>query len=211
MKLYGFPGSPNTWKVRALIAHLGLPVEDVLVDLAKGEHRAPAYLALNPSGRTPTLTDGDFVLWESQAIMQYLAEQRPNPLWPDDAKARADIARWLAWNLAHWNAGTCQTLLYENLVKKVFDLGPPNAAAVASATAAFHKEASLLDRHLAAQPYLAKSGLSIADFAVAVPVAYAEMGGMPIGGYPHILEWSSRILALPAWRSTAPAPMAAAA
>jgi len=64
MKLYGFPGSPNTWKVRAVAAHLGLAVEDVFVDLMKGEQRAPDYLALNPTGRTPTLVDGDFVLWE---------------------------------------------------------------------------------------------------------------------------------------------------
>ena len=65
MKLYGFPFSPNTWKVRAVAAHLGLPVEDILVDLGKGEQRAPEYLSLNPTGRTPTLVDGDFKLGES--------------------------------------------------------------------------------------------------------------------------------------------------
>ena len=88
MKLYGFPGSPNTWKVRAVAAHLGLPVEDVHVDLKKGEQRAPAYLALNPTGRTPTLVDGDFVVWESAAIMQYLASRKPN------ATARSRTVRY---------------------------------------------------------------------------------------------------------------------
>ena len=80
MKLYGFPRSPNTWKVRAVAAQLAMPLELELVDLTKP--RAPAYLALNPTGRTPTLVDGDFVLWESNAIMQYLASQAPNSLWP---------------------------------------------------------------------------------------------------------------------------------
>ncbi len=73
MKLYGFPGSPNTWKVLALAQHAGVPIELVLVDLTKGDQRQPAYLALNPTGRTPALVDGDFVLWESTAILQYVA------------------------------------------------------------------------------------------------------------------------------------------
>src|SRR3954463_11342499 len=82
MKLYGFPLSPNTWKVRAVIAHLGLPVEEIFVDLSKGEQMAPSYLMLNPTGRTPTLVDGDFVLWESTAIINYLASKKPSTLWP---------------------------------------------------------------------------------------------------------------------------------
>ena len=83
MKLYGFAGSPRTWKVRALAAHLGIPLEYENLDAAKGDNRTPKYLALNPTGRTPTLVEGDFVLWESDAIMQYLASKKPNTLWPN--------------------------------------------------------------------------------------------------------------------------------
>ena len=103
MKLYGFPPSPNTWKVRAVAAHLSIPLELELVDLSKGGSHAPEYLAINPSGRTPTLVDGDFKLWESTAIMQYLASQKANSLWPNDPRVRADIMRWQSWNLAHWS------------------------------------------------------------------------------------------------------------
>jgi hypothetical protein len=67
MKLYGFPPSPNTWKVRAVAAQLGLPLQLEFVDLTKP--RTPEYLVLNPTGRTPTLVDGEFKLWESNAIM----------------------------------------------------------------------------------------------------------------------------------------------
>ena len=84
MKLYGFPPSPNTWKVRALAAHLGVPLELEFVDLSKGAQYMPAYLALSPSGRTPTLVDGDFKLWESNAILQYIAGKSANSLWPND-------------------------------------------------------------------------------------------------------------------------------
>ena len=73
MKLYGFPPSPNTWQVRALAAYLGVPLEFESVDLPKGGSRTPAFLAINPTGRTPVLVDGDFKLWETTAIMQYVA------------------------------------------------------------------------------------------------------------------------------------------
>ena len=105
MKLYGFPPSPNTWKVRAVAAQLGLPLDLEFVDLTKGQSHTPDYLALNPTGRTPALVDGDFKLWESTAIMQYLASQTPNPLWPNDARIRADIMRWQSWQLAALEQG----------------------------------------------------------------------------------------------------------
>src|SRR5215510_3316885 len=121
MKLYGFPHSPNTWKVRAVAAHLGLPLELHVVDLTKGEQRAPGYLALNPTGRTPTLIDGDLVLWESTAIMQYLAERKPNALWPSDARKRADIMRWQSWQLQHWGSEACGPLIFQRVVKKIVE------------------------------------------------------------------------------------------
>ena len=62
MKLYSFPASPNTWKVRAVAAHLGLPLECEFVDLTKGASHTPAYLSVNPTGRTPALVDGDFTI-----------------------------------------------------------------------------------------------------------------------------------------------------
>src|SRR5919206_2842910 len=102
MQLYGFPPSPNTWKVRAVAAHAGVPLTLEVIDLTKGEQRMPAYLALNPTGRTPALVDGDFVLWESTAIMQYLAGRAASPLWPDDVRTRADVTRWQSWEQQHW-------------------------------------------------------------------------------------------------------------
>ncbi len=211
MKLYGFPGSPNTWKVRAVAAHLGLAVQDVLVDLSKGEQRAPDYLALNPTGRTPTLVDGDFVLWESAAIMQYLASQRPNTLWPDDVRTRADIMRWQSWHLQHGAPGSCTPLLFERFVKRFFDMGAPDAAVVAKATQAFHREAAILEGHLSSRSHLVGDGLTLADFTVVSPLVYAAEAELPLDGYPRVRDWSAHVLALPAWRATAPTPAAQAA
>jgi glutathione S-transferase len=211
MKLYGFPPSPNTWKVRAVAAHLGIPLALEFVDLTKGQSRTPQYLALNPTGRTPVLVDGDFTLWESTAIMQYLASLKPNALRPDDARSQADVVRWQSWYLQHWGPEACEPMLFERLVKRFLDLGPPDAAVLAKATEAFHKEAAVLDAHLSARPYLVGTGLTLADFSVVSPLVYAAEGELPVDGYPHLRDWSARILALPAWRETAPTPAAQAA
>jgi glutathione S-transferase len=211
MKLYGFPPSPNTWKVRAVAAHLNVPLEFQFVNLAVGEQKTPEHLAFNPTGRTPILEDGDFILWESNAIMQYIASRSSNTLWPDEARARADISRWQCWQLAHWGGEATEPLIRERAVKSFLKLGPPDAAIVAEATEAFHREAGLLDAQLAKHAYLAGEILTLADFSVAAPLFYASEAQLPVAPYRHVRDWFSRVSALPAWRETAPAPAAAAA
>ncbi len=209
MKLYGFPPSPNTWKVRALAAQLGIPLELEFIDLTKP--RTADYLALNPTGRTPTLVDGEFVLGESNAIMQYLAGRSASTLWPNDARMRADIVRWQSWQLAHWSKEGCEPLIFNRLVKKLLNLGPPDEAAVAKGTEAFNREARVLDAHLAKHSYLVGNTLTLADFAVAAPLFYAKEGELPITPYAHLRDWFTRVSALPAWRDTAPQRPSAAA
>ena len=209
MKLYGFPPSPNTWKVSAVAAHIGVPLQLEIVDLTKP--RTPDYLKLNPSGRAPTLVDGDFVLWESTAIMQYVASRKPNSLWPDDARARADIVRWQSWDLAHWSKDGCVPLIFQRLVKGLLNMGPPDEAAIAKGTEAFAREARLLDAHLAKQPYLVGNAVTLADFSVAAPLFYTKEAELPVAPYAKVQEWFGRVSALPCWHATAPQFEAAAA
>ena len=210
MKLYGFPPSPNTWKVRAVAAHIGLPLALEFIDLTKGQQRTPEYLALNPTGRTPVLVDGDFALWESTAIMQYLAASASSPLWPDDARVRAAVVQWQSFDLQHWGKDGCQPLIFERLVKKIMGMGAPDAANVTKGTDAFHREARVLDDHLAKQPYLVGNAITLADFSVAAPLVYAKEAELPLAGYPDLAAWFARVSALPAWRDTAPNFAAAA-
>ena len=204
MKLYGFPASPNTWKARALASHLKTPLEFEFVDLTKGAQFAPAYLALSPTGRTPTLVDGDFTLWDSNAILQYIAAKNAAPLWPNDVRARADVTRWQCWELAHWGAQACGPLTFENLVKKFVNLGPADASVVAKAMEAFNKEAKMLDAHLGKRKYLVNDTLTIADFTVAAPLFHAQGAGMPVAPYANVRGWFERVSTLPCWSETAP-------
>lgn len=203
MKLYYFPSSPNSSKVHAVAIQLQLPLELEFVDIVKGESQTPAFLKLNPTGRTPILQDGDFILWESTAIMQYLASQIPNSLFPDNLQSRMDILRWMSWQLAHWYQA-CQALAYENFVKGLLQQGEPDAQIVQRATQRFHQEAIALNHHLAERQYLVGQALTLADFSVAGDLIYAVPGQFPLEDYPHIRAWYDRIESLPAWQQTLP-------
>ena len=185
MKLIGFPPSPNTWKVRADAAHLGIPTELDLVDLTKGQSHAPEYLSFNPTGRTPTLIDGDFKLWETGAILQYIASQKPNSLWPDDVRVRADIMRWQSWAIAHWDKEGCVPLLAERLIKQILNLGPPDEAVVATALEQFRKNAHVLADHLGRQRWLVGDDITLArirqfprraEFGLVLDLGHADTG-----------------------------------
>jgi glutathione S-transferase len=204
VKLYGFPPSPNTWKVQAAAQHMNAPVPLELIDLSKGAQRSEDFLALNPCGRAPVLVDGDFTLWESNAIMQYLAAKARSSLWPDDVRTRADIMRWQSWQLAHWNPSVTP-MIFENVVKPlVLKAGEPDAAVIARSHEALHKEAPILEKRLADHKYLVGETLTLADFSVAAPLFYAQPAKMPLERYPHIRRWFGEQAALPAWQETAP-------
>jgi glutathione S-transferase len=193
MKLYGFPASPNTWKVRATAHQLGVPLELEIVDLTKGAQRKPEYLAIN----------GDFNLWESAAIMQYLGTKKNFPMWPDHAKVRADIMRWQSWHLQHWSRGVTP-YIFENLAKAIMKIGPPDPKALAAAGEIFHPDAAMLDKHLGSREWLVGDAMTLADFTVVAPLVHAESGKIPLEKYSNIKRWMGNLLALPAWRETAP-------
>src|SRR5580704_11817261 len=154
MKLYFNPLSPNVRRVRLTAAHLGLDLEEKQLDFAKGEHKSPEYLALNPNGAVPTLVDGDLVLTESRAIMQYLASKKPEAgLLPRDEGARADVTRWQFWDAAHFSP-QLGTLGFEKIIKGMMGLGEPDAGKVQEALGNFRRFAAVLDKRLQGRQYI---------------------------------------------------------
>ena len=104
LKLHVFPLSPRAFKVLAVANHLGLDYEFCFCDLTKGDQKQAAFTAINPNQKMPALEDGAFKLWESNAIIQYLASKKPGVLAPTDAQGAADVARWLYWESTTWDA-----------------------------------------------------------------------------------------------------------
>lgn len=133
MKLYYNPISPNCRRVTLTAAHLGIPFDEEILDLLKGEHKSASYMELNPNGMIPTLVDGDLKIWESRGIVQYLASKKPNSgLLGKDEAERCDIGRWQNWDAAHLSRHV-GTILWGKVIKGMFDMGGPDEAAVLNA------------------------------------------------------------------------------
>ncbi len=200
MKLHVFPPSPRATKVIALANHLGLDCEIRIVNLATGEQHKPEFAALNPNERMPVLEDDNFVLWESNAILQYLASKNPGSgVWPAEARGQADVLRWLSWESADWFPA-CAVITFERFVKKLLNLGEPDSAQVAKGEAQFHKLALVLNNYLKNRKWLVGDRLTIADFAVGAPMAVAQPSGYPVQNYDEINRWYATIAELPAWQ-----------
>lgn len=206
MKLY-FSEVLNPRKACAVAKYLQLPVEFVPVALDRGEQHTPAFLALNPNGKVPVLVDGSTVLWESNAIMCYLARKAGSDLWPEDER-QIEILRWLMWDATEF-APQAGVLYFEHLIKPHFGLGGPDLAAVKKATEGFLRYAAVLDAHLHGRQYLVGNALSVADFAVAITLPYAEKAHIPLEPFPEIRRWHAQLNTLAAWRE--PFPEGAAA
>jgi glutathione S-transferase len=204
MKLYMNPLSPNVRRVRLTAAMLGLPLEEQPLDFAKGEHKRPEYLALNPNGAVPTLVDGVLILTESRAIMQYLAsKRRESGLLPPGDQACADVTRWQFWDAAHFSP-QLGTLTFEKIIKPLMGIGEPDQRKVDEAMVGFRRFGAVLDAHLTGKQYMVGDSLTIADLTIACSLMYAKQTDAPLGEFPNLQAWFSRISAMDAWRNTEP-------
>lgn len=202
MKLYVNPLSPNVRRVRFTAAVLGLELEEKLLDFAKGEHKNPEYLALNPNGAVPTLIDGDLVLTESRAIMQYLASKKPEfGLLPRDEAARADVTRWQFWDASHFSP-QLGTFTFEKLIKGMIGLGEPDLAKINEALANFRRFAAVLNQRLEGRQYVVGNALTLADLTLASSLMYAKQTEIPLAEFPNVERWFSQISALDAWKKS---------
>jgi glutathione S-transferase len=201
MQLY-YSDILSSRKACAVARYLKSPVEFRYLDLLKGDQQQPAYLAVNPNGKVPTLIDGEHVVWEADAVICYLAKRAGSDLWPDDLR-QIDIIRWFSWNAQHFyrHGGT---LYFENIVKRRFGLGEPDAAAVREAQEEFRRYAAVLTEHLEDRQWLVGDAITVADFSVAITLPYADQAAMPLSEFPVVRRWLDRLNAIEAWREPFP-------
>jgi glutathione S-transferase len=200
VKLY-YCETLNPRKVCAVARHLKLDIEFKRIDLSRGEQREPAFLALNPNGKVPVLEEGKRILWESNAIMCRLSELAGSDLWPHDER-QIEVVRWLCWDNVHFSRAA-GALYFEYLIKPLFG-GTPDGQAVQKATKDFKTAAAVLEGHLKQRRYLVDDALSVADFATAISLPYAERAHLPLQEFPAIAAWHERLNELFAWRQPYP-------
>lgn len=206
MKLYSDPRSPNCAKVLFAAAHLGVELDIEDFDLAQGQHRTAKFRDLNPNCKVPVLVDGDFVLWESNAILQYLcsvAGPRGVSALPADARSNADTMRWLFWSATEWGP-VVRPFLWERIAKRLLGLGDPDSDVLAAAEPPFRQAIEVLDRCLVGKRYLVGECLTLADIGVSSYLMYAKPAQLPLAGARHLQAWFERIQGMPAWRQCRP-------
>ncbi len=202
MELYADPITVNCKKVLAGFALMGIPYTLKKVDYFKSEQKNPDYMALNPMASLPAIKDGDLVLWESNAILQYAADKHHQyAFYSTEPKTRADINRWLFWESNSWFP-SCYVFLVDNCVKPLLG-GAPDPAVLAKEEPNFHRLASILDARLATSEWLCGPGPTIADIAVASPMHLRNWQKLPIAQHKHLHRWMTQnVEALPAWQKT---------
>ncbi len=203
MKLYAFYGSNNVRKVQAVAAALDLRLEMAWLSFAQRDHLKPGFLALNPNHKVPVLADGDFVLWESNAINRYLCAQRPgNTLYPTEPRARAEVDQWLCWELAHYNQAL-GTLVWETVAKPNF-VGQPTDEAVATwAAGQLARFAAVLESHLEGRDFAVGDAPTLADYALIHIEAFKDATPFDWSPYPRLNAYYDRMRADPHWQTTA--------
>ena len=200
MQLYVFPPSPNSLRCQVVANQLGIELELIPLDLAGGAQTSDEFIALNPNHKIPTLVDGDFVLWESTAIMIYLCHKNPGSgLIPEDIRERSQAVQWMSWNTAHWGPA-CGIFIFENMVKKILNIGEPDPAQLARGQEEFARFGKVLNDHLKGRDTLVGSSVTLADHTVASWLVHAGGAGLPLEDYAEITRWSGEILGSVAWQ-----------
>lgn len=189
IKLYRHPLSGHSHRVELLLSLLKLPTELVFVDLAKGEHKKPEFLAINAFGQVPVIDDNGTVLADSNGILVYLAQTYGSGSWKtQDPLTEARIQRWLSVAAGQVAYGPAAARLIT-----VFGASF-NADEVISRAHALLK---VMDAELADTPYLAGNQPTIADVANYSYIAHAPEGNVSLVEYPNVQAWLQRIEALP--------------
>ncbi len=191
MKLYSAPYSGNAYKVRLFLSLLGRDCELIDIDLFGQDPRLEELRRLNPRGQIPVLVDGERVVWDSQAILAYLARRHADPSWlPLEAGALARVMQWLALSENELLFGLARARAVLRF-SRPFDL--------AACQALGRRGLAVLEGQLQGRPWLAAPHPTIADIACYPYVALAHEGGIRLQDYLAIRGWLERIEGLPGY------------
>jgi glutathione S-transferase len=189
IRLYSFPLSGHAHRVQLMLSLLDLPHDIINVDLQGGEHKQPAFIARNPRGQVPVIVDGEITLYDSTAILVYLAKQYGDKQWlPEDPLTAAQVQQFLSLASGEIFEGPNRVRLVKLFKRELdYDLALQKAKAVLQ----------LLETHLQQRDFLVGSGPTIADVACYAYVAHVPEGGVELTPYPAVQAWLRKIEALP--------------
>ena len=196
MKIFGHPMSTCTRKVLMTLAETNQQAELETVDLFKGDHKAADHTARQPFGQVPSIQDGDFALYESRAICRYLNEKVNGPLIPRDIHDRARMEQWISVETSNFT-GPVMKFIYHHIFKN-----PQSAETLDTASKQLDTALGVMDKQLAAQPFLAGGQFSLADICFMPYIEYAmnTPAKEQFAKFPHVTAWWNKVSEKPSWR-----------
>ena len=196
IKIYG-PQMSSASRCRWAAEEVGVAYENVEVDMKGGEHKTEAYLKLNPNGYVPTLVDGNFVMWESFAINQYLAEKYAPALCGSSPEERGLVAQWSFWNVANLISSLLPIMhhKYRNL---------PEDESTKTAHENLTKYMGVLDGQLAGKTFLVAERFTLADLNVMTSVILCSYIGVDTSTLKNVTRWAASLSARPAFQKAMP-------
>ncbi len=197
LKLWGRINSINVQKVLWALEELRVPYERIDAGMAFGVVNEPFYKRMNPNARVPTIDDDGFVLWESNAIVRYLAaRQGAGTLWPDDVRQRADADRWMDWASNH--IGPAIGPAFVGLVRTPAD--KRNMAAIEASAEATAQQFQVLEQCLEGRDYVAGKSFTVGDIAVGVYVWRWSALDVKRPHLPRVESYHERLKLRPAFK-----------
>ncbi len=193
MKVYVWKQSGNSYKLRVLLALLGVDYEEVMVNFRTHEHKSADYLKINPRGQVPAIIDGDLLLWDSAACLVYIARKFGGEQWlPSAPGPMAEVMNWVALSGNEMQFG----LQYarRGLMRGIYSAGTLEQMQANGRVAL-----DVLEARLASNDWLALGHPTIADIACFPYAETAPQGGITLEPYPGVTAWLKRCKALQKW------------
>jgi glutathione S-transferase len=198
VKIYGVPRS-SSGRCFLILEELGIPYENPPLDMRNKEHKSEAFLKLNPNGKVPVLVDGDFVIWESIAINNYLCDKHKPELLGRTPEERGRQQQWSTWAMVDF-----QPPLVEIIVQMLFTPEEKRSmAAVERAREKVPPMLKILDQALAGKDYILGKSISVADFNLASVVNIAYGFEFDMKPYAAIAAWMEKMRSRPSFKKVA--------
>ena len=187
LKIYGTFFSAPSNKVRLAASALDLEYEYHELDLAKGEHKSSEFIKINPVGKVPAIDDEGFRLFESDAIIRYLARKTESQLYPQDNKARAQIDQWIEFAYNHILVNMGMVLFNRRFATSMGTT--PNEQSIAAGEKYLNQYLPLIEKQFANTPYICGAEMSLADIALLASIEPFQFADIDIAAYPAIKNW----------------------
>lgn len=184
-QIYG-PKQSSSFRCLWVAEELGVPYENIPVDMKEKGHKSPEFLAMNPNGKVPVLKNGDFVVWESLAICNYMVDKEGSDLAGANAEERALVWQWTLWALIHLAQPLEKVMSYKWMNK-------PEDAEAEEARGRLPQWFTILNAALEGKEYLVADRFTLADLSVVSVANYTNYIGYDLSAYPNVVAWIQRI------------------